>query len=122
MIYADEQFYKDEYLLGRKPVIRDGFLFYARQASCIIDQYTYGRLAEVGAVPEVVQMCCCELAEMEYTKAKRQNESGGKTSEKVDSYSVSYASATETEKAAATETRKVILKWLGDTGLCYRGI
>lgn len=28
MTYADEEFYKNQYLLGRKPVISTGFLFY----------------------------------------------------------------------------------------------
>ena len=44
MSYADEGFYTDRYLLGRKPAISAGFDFYARQASQIIDHYTFGRL------------------------------------------------------------------------------
>lgn len=123
MIYADEQFYKDKYLLGRKPVIRDGFLFYARQASIMIDQHTFGRLMGVTEIPEVVQMCCCELAETEYRRETLQAQVGGKTSEKVDSYAVTYASTSDVNKIGTTsEQRKVVVKWLADTGLCYRGI
>lgn len=33
MVYADEEFYKNEYLLGRKAAISSGFPFYARQAA-----------------------------------------------------------------------------------------
>ena len=44
MVYADEDFYKNKYLLGRKAAISSGFPFYARQASQIMDQYTFGRL------------------------------------------------------------------------------
>ena len=38
MTYADEEFYKNKYLLGRKPVISTGFPFYAREASYHIDR------------------------------------------------------------------------------------
>ena len=38
MVYADEEFYKNEYLLGREAAISSGFPFYARQASQIMDQ------------------------------------------------------------------------------------
>ena len=122
MIYADEAFYQNEYLLGRKPVISAGFPYYARQASQVIDQYTFGRLVEQLAVPEVVQMCCCELAEAEYRREKRQKDSGGKTSEKVGTYSVSFESAQESFQSAAKEQRDIVMKWLADTGLCYRGV
>ena len=56
MIYADEAFYQNEYLLGRKPVISAGFPYYARQASQVIDQNRVGRLVEELAVPVGVQM------------------------------------------------------------------
>ena len=52
MIYADEEFYKSKYLLGRKPIICTGFPFYARQASQIIDRYTLDRLTDLAEVPE----------------------------------------------------------------------
>ena len=63
MVYADETFYTEKYLLGRKPVISTGFPFYARQASQLIDQYTFNRLKDASEASEEVQMCCCELAE-----------------------------------------------------------
>ncbi len=122
MIYADEKFYTENYLLGRKPVISAGFPFYARQASQVIDQHTFGRLKDVQDVPEVVKMCCCELAEEEFRREKQQRESGGKTAEKNGTYSVSYGGAAETQQTTAKEQRGIILKWLGDTGLCYQGV
>lgn len=64
MVYADEEFYKNEYLLGRKAAISSGFPFYARQASQIMDQYTFGRLTIMEDVPEEAKLCCCELAEV----------------------------------------------------------
>lgn len=122
MIYADEDFYKREYLLGRKPVISAGFLFYARQASKVIDQYTFGRLADVTDFSEAVRMCCCELAEAEYQREKQKKASGGKTSEKIGTYSVSFGTAQETSQAAAAEQHSIVMKWLADTGLCYQGV
>lgn len=124
MIYADEQFYNESYLLGRKPVIGTGFPFYAQQASQTIDQYTFGRLKAIHEedIPEEVRMCCCELAEMGFRQEKQQKESGGKTSEKIGTYSVSYGTVQETSALIAQEKRSVILKWLANTGLCYQGV
>lgn len=122
MGYADDDFYKNEYLLERKPVITAGFPFYARKASQVIDQYTFGRLEGPAKIPEAARMCCCELAEAEYQREKQQRESGGKTSERLGTYSVSFASDQDSAAAEVREQRQVIMKWLGDTGLCYQGV
>ena len=124
MIYADSAFYEEKYLLGRKPVISTGFLFYARQASQIIDQYTFERLKNVeeSDIPGEVKMCCCELAEAVFCSEKQKHDSGGKTSEKIGTYSVSYGSASESASAVAAENRNIVMKWLAQTGLCYQGV
>lgn len=122
MGYADEAFYVEKYLLGRKQTIRTGFAFYARQAGEIIDRYTFDRLKSLQAVPEAVQMCCCELAEALFDRERQKKEAGGKTSEKVGTYSVSFAAAKESSEAAANEQRMIVYKWLADTGLCYQGV
>lgn len=122
MIYADEEYYKDKYLIERKPVIGTGFQFYARLASCVIDQYTFGRLKDGTAIPDAVQMCCCELAEHGFQTEKTRKASGGKTSEKVGTYSVSFASEQERAGMMAKEQRDIVLKWMADTGLCYQGV
>ena len=120
--YTDEMYYINDYLKGRKPVITTGFLFYARSASQVIDRYTFNRLKNAAEIPEAVQMCCCELAESEYRMEKQQKESGGKTSEKNGTYSVSFASAQESAAVTSREQRSIIMKWLADTGLCYQGV
>lgn len=120
--YTDEMYYINDYLKGRKPVITDGFLFYARSASQVIDRYTFNRLKFLQELPEPVQMCCCELAEAEYRSEKQQKEADGKTSEKIGTYSVGFASAQESAQASAKEQRNIIMKWLADTGLCYQGV
>ena len=56
MVYADETFYTEKYLLGRKPVISTGFPFYARQASQLIDQYTFNRLKDASEASEEVHV------------------------------------------------------------------
>lgn len=122
MIYADDKFYTEKYLLGRKPVISTGFPFYARQASQLIDQYTFGQLKDLTELPEDVRMCCCELAEAEFRREKLQKDSGGKVSEHIGTYSVSFESAQESDAAIGRERRGVVLKWLADTGLCYQGV
>ena len=122
VIYADEKFYTEKYLLGRKPVISIGFPFYARQASQMIDQYTFSRLKDLETVPEAVQMCCCELAEAEHQRERQQKESGGKASEKIGTYSVSFASSQESAAAAREKQYRIIMKWLAGTGLCYQGV
>lgn len=122
MIYADDAFYQKDYLLGRPPVIRTGFPFYARQASQVIDQYTFGRPADLEDIPEAVKLCCCELAEVIHRQEKQRKEATGKTSEKVGTYSISYSGAKETAEAAAREQGEVVMKWLATTGLCYKGV
>lgn len=120
--YTDEMYYINDYLKGRKPVITSGFLFYSRFASQVIDRYTFNRLKDITAIPEEVQMCCCELAESEYRREKQQKESGGKTSEKIGTYSVSFSSEQESAAATSREQRSIVMKWLADTGLCYQGV
>ena len=124
MIYADEDFYFNEYLLEKKPVISSGFRFYARQASQVIDRYTFSRLKNVAAVdiPEEVKMCCCELAETEFRNEKKLKETNGKTSEKIGTYSVNFQSTSELEEIFSREQWRIVMKWLANTGLCYRGV
>ena len=111
MSYADEGFYTDRYLLGRKPVISAGFDFYSRQASQVIDSYTFGRLKQTAKIPEAV-----------FSREKQKRDSGGKTSEKIGTYSVSFASSGESDSAYAGEQEAIVMKWLGGTGLCYQGV
>ena len=120
--YTDEMYYINDYLKDRKPIITSGFFFYARSASQVIDRYTFNRLKNVVEIPEAVQMCCCELSEAEYRREKQQKESGGKTSEKIGTYSVSFGSAQEFAAAISREQRGIVMKWLEDTGLCYQGV
>lgn len=118
-IYADEDFYKSRYLEGKTAVITAAFPYFAREASQIIRQYTF-RVDEDN-IPDEVRMCCCELAECVSERDSQLNASGGLSSESVGGWSRSYSSADSINAAFGSRARVVIYKWLGGTGLLYRG-
>ena len=121
-IYADNSFYTDEYLQGTNPTISAGFNYYARSASRIIDLYTFGRLEGVEDIPKDVKLCCCELSELIFENEIQSRDTGNKTSEKIGSYSISFSSKADRENAFKSKQYDVVIKWLGNTGLCYRGL
>lgn len=120
MIYASEADYK-EYLSGREAVINTAFLFYARQASQKIQQYTFNNIDE-NNIPAEVKMCCCEISENLYRSELVDKKSGGASSEAVAGWSKSYESAESRKNALDKSVRDCIYKWLGDTGLLYSGV
>jgi hypothetical protein len=120
IVYADSDFYINEYLLGKKAVIDTAsFAFYARKATQFIKKYTFDNVPET--VPEVVKMCCCEVAELIYNSEKS-NISQGIASESVGDLSVSYESSENHTKLLAENIKSVIYSWLTGTGLLYRGV
>lgn len=118
--YADKDFYDTEYLSGREPVISTGFDFYGVLASKTIDRHTFGRVKALEMVPDEVKMCCCELAEQYCRREAQKKEAGGKTSEKIGTYSVTFEAGSEERQIQ--EERETVVKWLSATGLCYRGV
>lgn len=114
--YADYAYYTDTY----KGAVIDtaSFDLYARRATQIINQHTFGRVQE-GNIPEEVKMCCCELAEALFKADKEDTK--GIASEKVGEYSVSYVSPEAKEKLLGYFVRSIIYNWLSMTGLLYRG-
>ena len=121
-IYADYNFYAQEYLQGKNPTISAGFDYYARSASKLIDLYTFGRLEGVEDVPIDVKFCCCELAEAVFENETQSKDTGNKASERIGSYSVSFSSKADSEEAFKSKQYDIVIKWLGNTGLCYRGL
>ena len=121
MIYADHSFYTASYLVGKEAVIDTAsFAYYARKATQIIKQNTFGNINE-SSIPDEVKMCCCELAEHLFTQAELVKSNNGIASEKVGEYSVSYV---DVEKAKTTNVEVInstINSWLLMTGLLYRG-
>lgn len=121
MNYADEQFYKNEYLCGKKAVIDTAFDFYARSATQKIKQYTGSNIDEDN-IPECVKMCCCELAEQFYAAEKTDNSNGGITSESVGGWSKTYESTENRQQNLDRAARQIVYKWLSGTGLLFRGV
>lgn len=121
-IYADYNFYAQEYLQGKNPTISAGFDYYARSASKLIDLYTFGRLEGVEDIPADVKFCCCELAEAVFENESQSRDTGNKTSERIGSYSVGFSSKADSEEAFKSKQYDIVIKWLGNTGLCYRGL
>lgn len=121
-IYADNNFYTNEYLQGKNPAISAGFDYYARSASKLIDLYTFGRLEGVEDIPTDVKFCCCELAELISENETQAKDTGNKTSERIGSYSVGFSSKVDSEEAFKSKQYDIVIKWLGNTGLCYRGL
>ena len=120
--YAGYKFYEQEYLQGKNPPISAGFDYYARSASRLIDLYTFGRLEGAEDVPIDVKFCCCELAEAVFENELQSRDTGNKTSERIGSYSVGFSSKADSEEAFKSKQYDIVIKWLGNTGLCYRGL
>jgi len=69
MIFADADFYKNEYLLGRTEIIPlEEFLFWSRKASDRINR----RKIELDKIPEVLKLCTCEVAEAFYVDSEKE--------------------------------------------------
>lgn len=121
--YADEAFYKDEYLCGKEAVINAAFYFYARRATQEIRRFT-GSNVEESDIPECVKMCCCEVAELLYNAESTESGSAaqGISSESVGDMSVSYESAETRHQALMNNIKSVVYSWLAGTGLLYRGV
>lgn len=52
--YADENYYKTEYLCGRKAVITSAFAYYAREATLIINAYTGSNIDDTKDIKMIV--------------------------------------------------------------------
>lgn len=122
-VYADYNYYTTEYLAGKSAAVTAAdFPYYAKQASAIIDQYTFGNI-KADNVPEEVKNCCCELAEQMYTAdTSEAAKKAGISSESVQGWSQSYESSEAQKTALRNTQRDCIYKWLGNTGLLYSGV
>jgi len=119
MIYADFNFYTAEYFGSKIP--EKDFNFYAMRASEELDSRTFGRIAEI---TPAIRKACCAVAEVLYSDGVSHAKSErGISSEKVGNYSVSYSgSSAETDKTVNRRVKSEIEKYLGNTGLLYRGV
>lgn len=133
MPYADFEEYQTIYT-GTLFKSKEQFVPCAKRASDYMDAITFGRLES--GVPEEfsekLKKCCCALAEnFFYYDAKMQPDaavSGGtKQSESISKYSVTYSNpldslSTLTGSSFNTYQYNTALRYLGRTGLMYRGV
>ena len=118
-ITPDFAYYKHMFLLGGETKIPQGeFSHLAVEAMQEIKTAIFG--ADVPSeFEENIKMCCCALAQVIF--ADSQN-SGGKTSEKVGTYSVSFESSAAKLQKLKEDKRAVIRRYLADTGLLFSGV
>lgn len=90
MAYATLTYYKDAYLQGGAQVVPDElFTRAAREASLLIDERTFNRLASFEEIPNKVSDCACDLAEQIYTQVTA-TDGGTLKSESVGDWSGTY--------------------------------
>lgn len=123
-IYADSEYYQETYQ-GTESVTDSLF----REASQMIDLYTFNRI-DADDIPDDVKMCCCELSEtlLKYNALEDSlfSSDGKIVSSKVGDLSENYAYNTpnlgDLNRRKVRDLRDVIYRWLTDTGLLYRGV
>lgn len=115
---TNHTFYTDKYLSGKEAALdAASFPYWERKASGVVRKYTFGNINENMDIPEAVQMCVCEVAELLY---KQENTGRGLTSERVGEYSVTYKAQTAPEREV--EQYLTVNNWLANTGLMYCGV
>lgn len=132
MAYANYDYYITDYLLGQDPVIPEKvFLFWEKQARVEIDAQTFGRIAANQAfITGQVKDCACAIAEVLYkahtlTESTRENGMVGvQVSYSNDGQSGTYdvSQSAYTESGKKTEIKRLISRYLGNTGLLYAGV
>ena len=130
-MYADRKYYETGYLLGRSPVSpEDIYPYWEKQAERVLNQYTLSRLvADFNLITDEVKDCTCELAELLYqadTVSQKAAEQGGgllsSYSNDGESGTFDLSQSSYTEEGKSNKEREIIYKYLGNTGLLYRGM
>ena len=117
MQYADFTYYQSTFH-GNKISTQTEYTAPSERASEYIDSVTFGRASENtdAQIADKIKRCCCALAEQIHTDGI----AAGKTSEKIGSYSVSYAECSISE--LNRHKRSIASQYLGSTGLMSRSI
>ena len=136
-MYADFSFYQDTF---KGILITDEAMFrtFSERASEFIDTATFGRLADEELLEthkNKIQKCVCALAEQFFRrniatfKGIPDSENMPKTSESIGAYSVSMANPYDyVQEISMTDAdfqkalKSTVLRYLGNTGLLFRGV
>lgn len=116
--YADYAFYTNTYKGSR--LTEEQWERVAVQASVRIKNRTLGAVGS--DVPEEVQYCCCELAEILQAAEGSCEGLAGITSEKDGSWSASYESSEARANSTERQVGEIIERWLAAAGLLYSGV
>lgn len=132
-MYADYQYYTNDYLLGRNPVISDekDFKFFERSAEKEIDNRTFVRIAnDPDLLSDDVKSCTCAVTEFLYKCDTLDDENyqtgGGQlVSYSNDGDSGSYDISQSDYISGQARKKKIdslVSFYLSGTGLLYRGV
>lgn len=122
--YADFEFYEDTY--GGTAIAEASFPAYAIQASAALDNLTYDRAADEitddddADLVEAIKNAVCAIAD-EMHAIDQTGHCKSIQSEKVGSYSVTYAPDPTTGLSEDGRYRRVAKRYLGRSGLMYPG-
>lgn len=122
--YTDKEFYKNKYLQGRSEAIpASEFQYWSMQASSEIRKRTFGILDQLESIPDVVQICCCEVAEKLYSYEMAKGDNGMVLqSYGNDGDTGTYKTEDFTDVAVNSAISEIIERWLLNTGLMYCGV
>ena len=122
MSYADYTYYTDTYL--GTSIDEDDFDALALRASAQLDRITFNRASSVTDEDDLdsLAMACCAVAE-EIQSVNQEGSTGGITSERVGSYSVTYAENNIRQLSQVQRYENVARLYLENTNgnLLYKG-
>lgn len=115
MIFADADFYQNEYLLGRSEVIPlSEFLFWARKASDRINWRRIGLTYE--QITDELRLCACEVAEAFFLDSEKEFMSM-EPSQSVGAYSKGAISIKQEHGDFNARVDEIIRRHLSGTSL-----
>lgn len=112
MVYADYDYYLDEY--SGNAVAEADFTRLSRQASAYLDSLTCGKIRGTWVDDSRVKDACCALADILHA----QEQGGEVASESNDGASVTYVNSSTTPQQ---RLYNVAAMYLSSTGLLYAG-
>lgn len=124
MIYADEDYYREEY--GGNMIPTEDLKKQLKKASKQIDTLTFCRIRSIGIdnltefQKEQIQYATCMLADFAYENADELETM--LTSYSINGVSASFAIGQNVQRIQGVFVRSDIYAELQKTGLCYRGL
>lgn len=114
----DYNFYKDEY--GGE-LTEQEFKRSKLHAEALVNLHTFNRLKDISQIPNEVKYCICEL--IDYSNYQTDNYGKDIVSETVGTHSKTYAQNNRvTNSREPSKEFNIVRKWLGSTGLMFRGV